>query len=186
MPDKEQNGQPARRLGHEHSQRARSILLMLLVPVFLLALPALFLLIGARLDQSLHLPPGPPRPAHLIIGIPLVLVGLLLGLWSNHRIFTIGRGTPLPLMPTQELIIEPPYSFTRNPMALGAISMYLGVALLFRSLGAFLVVLMCTAALLAYIRLLEERGMAARFGAGYVDYRRRTPFLVPRPPGRGG
>ena len=180
MPDREQPGRPRRRQSHEYSQRARSVLLMLLAPVFLIALPALFLGLGARLDQHWHLPPAPRPPAHLLVGIPLLLVGLLLGVWSNHRIFTTGRGTPLPLMPTRELIIEPPYTFTRNPMALGAISLYLGVAILVRSLGAVLVVLLCSAVLLTYIRSIEERELAEGFGPKYLDYRRRTPFLFPR------
>jgi protein-S-isoprenylcysteine O-methyltransferase Ste14 len=83
-------------------------------------------------------------------------------------------------MPTQELIVEPPYTWSRNPMALGAISAYLGVAILARSLGAAVVVLLCAAALLTYIRFGEERGMTARFGTQYLQYRRRTPFLIPR------
>ncbi len=65
-------------------------------------------------------------------------------------------------------------------MALGAISLYLGVAVVFRSLGTVIVVLLCAAALLTYIRLDEERQMTAKFGAGHRDYRGGTPFLVPR------
>jgi protein-S-isoprenylcysteine O-methyltransferase Ste14 len=37
-------------------------------------------------------------------------------------------------MKTQRLIVEPPFPYTRNPMALGTIQMYLGVAVLRRSL----------------------------------------------------
>jgi protein-S-isoprenylcysteine O-methyltransferase Ste14 len=164
----------------EHGQRSRSAVLILLAPVFLVALPALFIGLGTRVDQQMGRSPVPPPPANFIVGIPLILAGGALGLWSNHRIFTTGRGTPLPLMPTQELIIEPPYTFTRNPMALGAISLYLGFALLVRSLGTVLVVLLCAAALLTYIRFIEERELAAGFGPEYLDFRRRTPFLFPR------
>lgn len=167
----------------EHSERVRAVVLVLLAPIFLIALPVLFTGLGALLDQQLQWPPVPPLPVNLILGLPMVLSGGALGLWSNHRLFTTGRGTPLPVMPTQELIVEAPYTRTRNPMALGAIVMYLGVAVLIQSLGAVLVVLLCAAALLAYIRLFEERTTAARFGQAYLDYRRRTPFLVPRPPG---
>jgi protein-S-isoprenylcysteine O-methyltransferase Ste14 len=35
-------------------------------------------------------------------------------------------------------------------------------------------------ALLAYIRLVEEKEMAARFGEAYPAYRRRVPFIIPR------
>jgi protein-S-isoprenylcysteine O-methyltransferase Ste14 len=180
MPSSAQTNVPRARRGHERSERSRSVVLILLAPIFLVVLPALFVGLGARLDGLMDLPPGPPPPVNLIVGLPLILAGGALGLWSNYRLFTAGRGTPLPLMPTQELIVEPPYTWSRNPMALGAISGYLGVATLARSLGAVLVVLLCAAALLTYIRFGEERGMTSRFGTQYLRYRRRTPFLLPR------
>ena len=179
MPSRAPFDVPRRRRS-EHGERSRSVVLILLAPVFLVAVPSLFIGLGTWLDQQMGLPPVPPSPANLIVGIPLILAGGALALWSNHRVFTIGRGTPLPVMPTQALIVEPPYTFTRNPMALGAISLYLGVALLARSLGAILMVLLCAAALLTYIRFIEERVLAEAFGPQYLDYRRRTPFLFPR------
>lgn len=169
---------PPRR--HEYGQRARSVVLVLLAPVFLLGLPFLVVGLGARIDRLLQMRPAPPVPVNLVVGLLLIGAGCLLGLWSNERLFTAGRGTPLPVMPTQELVVEPPYTYVRNPMALGAIGMYLGVALLFRSLGGILVVLILSAALLTYIRISEERQLVARFGRGYLEYRRRTPFLIPR------
>jgi protein-S-isoprenylcysteine O-methyltransferase Ste14 len=65
-------------------------------------------------------------------------------------------------------------------MALGAIVMYLGVALLRRSLAAVGLVLAAATALLTYIKRVEETEMLARFGEEYVAYRERTSFLLPR------
>ena len=65
-----------------------------------------------------------------------VLAGWLLGLWTNYVQFTLGRGTPVPVMATQKLLICPPYSYCRNPMALGAIVAYLGVCVVAGSPGA--------------------------------------------------
>lgn len=31
-----------------------------------------------------------------------------------------------------------------------------------------------------YIKLLEEKEMELRFGTDYIEYRRQTPFLLPR------
>jgi len=36
--------------------------------------------------------------------------------------------------------------------------------------------------LLAYIRFIEEKELEVRFGQDYVDYKRTTPFLLPRGP----
>jgi protein-S-isoprenylcysteine O-methyltransferase Ste14 len=165
---------------HEYSPRTRVLALLLLAPIFLLVLPWLFVSVGARLDQRMHWPPVPPHPGNLILGLLLILPSGLLGLWANHSQFTIGRGTPVPLMATQELIVQPPYTFSRNPMALGAIGMYLGVAVLFQSIGAAALVACFATALLVYIRLVEEKEMVARFGAEYLAYRYQTPLLIPR------
>jgi protein-S-isoprenylcysteine O-methyltransferase Ste14 len=83
-------------------------------------------------------------------------------------------------MATQRLVVEPPYTVTRNPMALGAIMMYLGVAVLRRSLAGIGLVFAAGSALLTYIKRVEEAEMLARFGDEYVAYRARTPFLLPR------
>jgi protein-S-isoprenylcysteine O-methyltransferase Ste14 len=110
----------------------------------------------------------------------LILAGWLFAIWSIYAQFTLGRGTPVPLMATQKLVVQPPYTWCRNPMALGAIVMYTGVAVLFGSMGAFTLVLLGAACLLVYIKLLEEKEMLLRFGQEYLDYKRRTPFLIPR------
>jgi protein-S-isoprenylcysteine O-methyltransferase Ste14 len=164
----------------EFSPRQRGTLLVLLVPVFLFLIPSVFVLLGARLDQWLQWSPIFPSWFGLTLGCLLIVPSWLFALWSIYRQFTIGRGTPVPLMATQQLVVEPPYTYCRNPMALGAIGMYLGVAVAFRSLGAALLVLIFAGALVTYIKRVEEREMELRFGADYLAYKHRTPFLIPR------
>ena len=86
----------------------------------------------------------------------------------------------MPLMATQKLIIQPPYTYCRNPMALGAIGMYLGAAILFRSIGAVTMVLLFASWLLIYIKRVEEKEMQSRFGQEYQTYKDQTSFLIPR------
>lgn len=164
----------------EYPERERYATLALLGPLFLLIAPAALVLVGHRIDSWLGLPAVPPAPANVVLGALLAVPSGLFALWSIHREFTLGRGTPIPLVATQELVVAPPYSYCRNPMALGTIGMYLGVAVLARSPGAGLLVLVGSAALLTYIRRAEEAEMEARFGAAYLAYRQRTPFLIPR------
>ena len=165
---------------HEYSPKQRFVALLLLAPIFLFILPYFFIRLGARLDQWLQWPQILSLPFSLILGGLLILPSWLFAMWSNHSQFTIGRGTPVPLMATQQLIIQPPYTFCRNPMTLGAIGMYLGVAILFRSIGAVILVLLFTGCLLTYIKLFEEKEMQDRFGLEYLAYKQRTPFLIPR------
>ena len=166
--------------GHEYSPGRRAAALLLLAPIFLLLLPYLFIRLGTGLDQWLQWPQIIPPPFNLILGCLLVLPSWLFALWSVHSQFTIGRGTPVPLVATQQLIVEPPYTYCRNPMALGAFGMYLGVAILFRSIGALLLVLLFAGLLVAYIKRGEEKEMEIRFGEEYLAYKQRTPFLIPR------
>jgi protein-S-isoprenylcysteine O-methyltransferase Ste14 len=83
-------------------------------------------------------------------------------------------------MATQKLVIQAPYTYCRNPMALGAFGMYLGVAILFHSIGVGIVVLLFTGLLLVYIKRVEEKEMEIRFGQEYLSYKQQTPFLIPR------
>jgi protein-S-isoprenylcysteine O-methyltransferase Ste14 len=165
---------------HEYSPKQRFAALLCLAPLFLIVLPYIFLTLGARLDRWLQWSPILRAPFNLMLGWLLILVGWLFAMWSITSQFTLGKGTPVPLMATQKLIVQPPYTYCRNPMALGAIVMYLGVAILFRSFGAVILVLLFAGLLLIYIKRVEEKEMEIRFGEEYLGYKRQTPFLIPR------
>ena len=165
---------------HEYSPKQRFIALLFMAPVFLILLPFILITLGTRLDQWMQWLPILYEPLNLILGCLLIVAGLIFAMWSNYIQFTLGRGTPVPLMATQKLIIQPPYNYCRNPMALGAILMYLGVAVLFGSMGAVVLVILGAGLLLTYIKRIEEREMEIRFGQEYLEYKQRTPFLVPR------
>lgn len=169
---------------HEYSEGKRLLFLAGLAPVFLLLLPYLLLTLGAWLERALGWQPLRYPPFNLLLGLLLIGAGLGLAMWTIYTQFTLGRGTPVPLMATQRLIVRAPYSLCRNPMALGTIAAYLGVAVLFGSPGAAAAVLIFSAALLVYIKRVEEKEMELRFGQSYLDYRRSTPFLIPRLPGK--
>ena len=59
--------------------------------------------------------------------------------------------------------------------------MYLGVAILFGSMGAAVLVFLGALCLLTYIKLVEEKELMIRFGQDYLEYKKQTPFLIPRP-----
>lgn len=170
---------------HEYSPNQRLALLAVAAPVFIIILPLALIRLGGWLDGALSWPALRDSPLNAILGGLLILTGGLFALWSIYVQFTLGRGTPAPVMATQDLIVRPPYSYCRNPMALGTIVAYLGVSVVAGSPGAALLAALGAVALLTYIRLLEEKEMAARFGEAYLAYRRRVPFIVPRLRRRG-
>jgi protein-S-isoprenylcysteine O-methyltransferase Ste14 len=138
--------------------------------------------LGAALDRRLRRPRLALGPASLLLSALALVAGVALALWSIYVQFTRGRGTPLPVMATQRLVVRPPYDRTRNPMALGTIVAYAGLALLLHSFGALVLVALVSGLLLIYIKRVEEQEMIARFGDAYRAYRRQTPFLLPHPP----
>jgi protein-S-isoprenylcysteine O-methyltransferase Ste14 len=173
----------------EYSPRQRAAFLTAAGVLFLVILPWALVRLGGRLDRGLgwsgsasavRTPGGLQPSVNAIIGGLMILAGWPFALWSIYVQFTRGRGTPVPVMATQKLIVRPPYSYCRNPMALGTIVAYLGLSVIAGSLGAALLVAVGAIALLTYIRLVEEKEMVARFGEAYLAYRRRVPFIIPR------
>ncbi len=165
---------------HEYEEAARLRLLIPLGPLFVFVIPSALARVGRALDKRLGLRPlGAVRVARPVGGL-LALGGLGLGLWTNVVQFTVGRGTPVPLAPTRRLLTRGPYSRTRNPMVLGTVVFYAGLAVARGSLGNLAAVAGFGAALATYVRLVEEKELERRFGAEYVDYRARVPFILPR------
>lgn len=114
------------------------------------------------------------------LGLPLAAVGTGLVIWSVQTLYVSGLGTPAPMVATQKLVQSGPYRYTRNPMTLGASLFYLGLAVWGGSWLVFGLVWLVFTALLTYIYVHESRELEARFGVEYLEYRRSTPFLIPR------
>jgi protein-S-isoprenylcysteine O-methyltransferase Ste14 len=168
----------------EQSDAARIAIMLLAGAVFLALLPCLVARVGPRLDRRLGLPSVRVGRVNRVIGAILTVLGFSLGFWSVIAQLTRGRGTPLPVIPTQELLTEGPYRLCRNPMTLGAILAYLGIAVAAGTVTGTLFVLGSAASLLVYLKRLEERELAERFGEAYLAYRREVPFIIPRLAGR--
>ena len=169
----------------EHSAGARLIALLPAGVLFLILLPYVLLVISPSLDARLGLDRLSPSPASFIVGAILLAVGLFFAQWSILIQFTYGRGTPLPMMPTQRLITTGPFQYCRNPMTLGTILAYLGLSIAAATIVGPILVGAFAALLLVYLKRMEEKELAERFGEEYLAYRRDVPFIIPRPPSRG-
>ena len=76
----------------------------------------------------------------------------------------------LPTQPTLALATDGPYRYTRNPLYVAAICVYLGVTLWVDSL-VLLLLPFVIGVLHAGVVLREERHLSARFGSQYEAYR---------------
>lgn len=108
------------------------------------------------------------------------LIGLIMYLWTVFIQVKRGRGTPIPLLPPEKLLVDAPYSFCRNPMVLGAIMFYFGLCSFIGSWDAFYIVASVAIVLLVYAKFWEESELESRFGQVYYEYKRQTPFLIPK------
>jgi protein-S-isoprenylcysteine O-methyltransferase Ste14 len=109
-----------------------------------------------------------------------MVTGAIYAFWSIISQIDLARGTPLPMMPTQKLLVSGPFKQCRNPMTFGTIFLYLGIGIIIGSLSSIAVVILFGALLLIYIKLVEERELEARFGQEYMVYKATTPFILPR------
>lgn len=164
---------------HEYSKEQRIIALFFLGILVMVAFPLFIGLESSYIDQWFHFPKFVYGVINIILALLIGIIGLLFALWAVQVQFSVGRGTPAPMMATQKLIIQKPYSYCRNPMTLGTIFYYLGITIWIGSFSAIGLTLLFTVLLLAYNKLIEEKELEERFGLEYMDYKRRTPFLIP-------
>ena len=166
--------------GREYGTGKRTVALMMAGVFFLGILPGSLIYFSSLFDLQFKLPHLEFGVINIVVGCGFIVAGFSLGWWTVYVQFTVGRGTPVPVMATQQLITQKPYSYCRNPMALGAIGAYLGIAILIGSISAIALVLFGAVLLLTYIKFLEEKEMELRFSEAYQEYRKQTPFIIPR------
>ena len=80
-----------------------------------------------------------------------------------------------PFAPTTALVTTGIFRFTRNPMYFGLTSIYLGVALITRSIPAFVTLPVTLALADRLVVDREERYLEARFGERYRNYKADVP-----------
>ena len=124
---------------------------------------------------------GYPAPVR-IAGALLIAAGALALLAAFAQFAILGRGTPAPVAPTEQLVVRGLYRYVRNPMYLAVLAVITGQALLLSRpllLGYATVV---AAAFVAFVHGYEQPALARRYGAEYEAYRRAVPGWWPRLP----
>jgi protein-S-isoprenylcysteine O-methyltransferase Ste14 len=116
----------------------------------------------------------------LALGGSLSILGCALSLIAGYYLVTIGRGTPFPLDPTRELVTVGPYSYIRNPQAVGTTLIVLGEVVSVRSSLLIAMVPLSVAYLEGLAARYEDRELRARYGTRYLEYRAAVPRWVPR------
>ncbi len=168
----------------EQTETRRILALLPAGVLFLYLLPLAITRGGASIDQKLGLPPIDFGTINHILGGVLMVLGFSFALWSIYDQFSRASGTPLPMLPTQKLLVGGPFRYCRNPMTLGTIVAYLGIGVYAGTIAGIGMVLLFGLLLVLYLKLLEEKELTERFGEAYLAYKREVPFIIPRLPRR--
>ncbi len=117
----------------------------------------------------LSLPRGVLRPAFILAGAALILVGLAFIVLARRELARGGQPTD-PGLPTSKLVTTGVFSLSRNPLYLGVVCVVLGVTLAV-NLPWLLVLLLPSLVACHYVLIApEERYLVAQFGEAYRVY----------------
>ena len=147
--------------------------------IFMILLPAAYFFAGKLLNRRISI--SCSRSLELLLVAVSAAIGLSIQLWSLLTQFIVGRGGPVPVAPTKVLITTGPYAHCRNPLHLGTLfyCFAFGTFLGNLTIGLICIVLEIIL-LLAYVKGIEEKELALRFGQEYLEYKKNIPFLIPK------
>jgi len=131
------------------------------------------LIVGVLLHYGVAPLPIPVTLWARVAGAVVLIAGVAI-IASALNWFRRTHQDPKPWKPTPELIIQGPYTFTRNPIYLGMLCIQIGLG---GAVGIFWISLLAPAALLTvhFIAVRpEEKYLREKFGASYDDYRARV------------
>jgi len=111
--------------------------------------------------------------ARSAVGWLLGIGGLLLFVAAISTLVR-ARTTFLPNRESNTLVVAGPFALSRNPIYVGFMSIYVGIALVTNIAWPILILPLVWIVMRMYIIAREERYLAAKFGDSYVQYRRRV------------
>lgn len=160
------------------SKRYRRLLTPLFALVFFSIV--LMLILGSFLiDRFLGLPRFLSMPWSMAMSMPFLVIGGFMWLWSAG-IFFQTKGTPVPVNPPPKLVTNGPYAYSRNPMMTGLFMVVAGIGIFFGSVTlTFIMTPLFVVMSILEFKYIEEPELMKRFGQEYVEYRKRTPIIIP-------
>ncbi|MBX7161486.1 MAG: hypothetical protein K1X95_14445, partial [Acidimicrobiia bacterium] len=142
------------------------------------AVPAVITVAAWRLGHRPH--PARPHQPRFWLAAVLAVIGLTLGIATMSLFATTGRGTLAPWDPPEALVVKGPYRYVRNPMISGIMFLLAAEAAYLRSAGIAAWLAAFFAANSVWFPLVEEKGLEARFGADYLEYKANVARWLPR------
>jgi protein-S-isoprenylcysteine O-methyltransferase Ste14 len=108
-----------------------------------------------------------PKISSRVAAVLCIALGVTMAVWSVG-LFRRERTSFIPIKPTTTLVIYGPYRFTRNPMYLSLVCVYVGVALWFGLFWALILFPAVMVLIQRYVIVREEQYLARKFGDKYL------------------
>jgi len=114
-----------------------------------------------------------PRQLARSLGVLLIVVSILNAAWAQRMMHKAGTNVN-PYKPSLAIVTEGPFRFSRNPLYLSLLGLYLGISLLFNALWPLLLVVPLLVVTHYGIIRREERYLETKFGDPYRTYKTRV------------
>jgi protein-S-isoprenylcysteine O-methyltransferase Ste14 len=115
-----------------------------------------------------------------VAGIVFILAGVLVLLDSFARFAIQGLGTPAPIFPTRNLVVQGLYRYVRNPMYVALLLVVTGQALFFGSLRLLEYGAILWLGFHLFVLVYEEPTLRGTFGEEYETFCAHVPRWIPR------
>ena len=150
----------------DHADVAIKPPLLFLGALALGCLLSLILPVGSRL--------GSANGLALSVGLTFVAIGFALAALSVRR-FRLAGTSVVPGQPSTALVVEGPYRVTRNPIYIGFVLAYFGLAVVLTSVWVLLLLIPVLIILQRGVVKPEEDYLQQQFGEAYRKYKARVP-----------
>jgi protein-S-isoprenylcysteine O-methyltransferase Ste14 len=157
--------------------------------VILAVIPSIFHVLGERILHAI--PFGFSVQFYwtsfrALLGAAVFTIGLAAYLYCSIWLIYHGRGPHVEFDPPKVFVATGPYRWVRNPVVITLLVAFAGEVLYFGSVGLLAFLVLGLGFAHYQVTRIEEPRLRERFGESYVEYCRRVPRWVPRPPGENG
>jgi protein-S-isoprenylcysteine O-methyltransferase Ste14 len=140
-----------------------------IIPPLALGAP---LFLGLVLSRFWPVSTGIPRTPRLVLAVALGLAFVVVN-GAAYSMMLRARTGILPDQPVRRILTHGPFAYSRNPLYVGLLAAYAGVALAMDSAWALALFPIAALALHGAV-LREERFLEDKFGQEYLEYKRRV------------
>ena len=114
------------------------------------------------------------------IGIPLLIAGVVLTTICLAKFALIGKGTFVHFDPPKEFIASGVYRFSRNPMYLGVLLIFIASGLIYHSVSLLILSLLLFSLAHLVVVFFEEPALRNKFGESYTAYEDAVGRWLPK------